>query len=192
MDEPAFLRAIEERPDDDDLLLVFADWLEERGDGRADFLRLLGALAQGTAFGNHPMPTNRHIQGVQANLRRLWKTADRAWAEQVIKLRSAAPLRFRICDVHYTGGRLDPMDTLVYGVLETGTVQVGDKVELPTPDGKVVRAALDLIAGYNGKLGFSTQRQAAGQLPIILHLRFPSERDWIRVEVPGLIRRPQG
>jgi len=38
-DERAFLTAILERPDDDARKLVYADWLEERGDPRGEFLR---------------------------------------------------------------------------------------------------------------------------------------------------------
>ncbi len=36
-----FLRAIFSQPDDDVLRLVYADWLDERGDPRAEYLRLL-------------------------------------------------------------------------------------------------------------------------------------------------------
>jgi uncharacterized protein (TIGR02996 family) len=36
----SFLRAIAREPDDDAARLVFADWLEERGDRRAEYLRL--------------------------------------------------------------------------------------------------------------------------------------------------------
>jgi uncharacterized protein (TIGR02996 family) len=36
----SFLRAIAANPGDDSYRLVFADWLEEQGDGRAEFLRL--------------------------------------------------------------------------------------------------------------------------------------------------------
>jgi uncharacterized protein (TIGR02996 family) len=43
----AFLEALTANPEDDTLWLVFADWLEERGDSRAAFLRLNAALAQG-------------------------------------------------------------------------------------------------------------------------------------------------
>ena len=39
-EEEGFLRAIEENPEDDATRLVFADWLEERGDWRAEFVRL--------------------------------------------------------------------------------------------------------------------------------------------------------
>ena len=35
-----FLRAIFNQPDDDTLRLVYADWLQERGDPRAEYLRL--------------------------------------------------------------------------------------------------------------------------------------------------------
>jgi uncharacterized protein (TIGR02996 family) len=40
LDEKGFLAAIRARPTDNDLRLVYADWLEEQGDPRAEFLRL--------------------------------------------------------------------------------------------------------------------------------------------------------
>jgi uncharacterized protein (TIGR02996 family) len=43
-DEP-FLRAIHAAPEDSTLRLVYADWLEERGDPRAEYLRLDARLA---------------------------------------------------------------------------------------------------------------------------------------------------
>ena len=39
-----FIRAITENPDDDALRLVYADWLEERGNPRGEFIRLQCAL----------------------------------------------------------------------------------------------------------------------------------------------------
>jgi uncharacterized protein (TIGR02996 family) len=42
----AFLRAIREAPDDDTPRLVFADWLEERGDPRGEFIRAQCRLAR--------------------------------------------------------------------------------------------------------------------------------------------------
>src|SRR5262245_56212311 len=39
-DERSFLTAIQASPADQDLRLVYADWLEERGDCRGEFLRL--------------------------------------------------------------------------------------------------------------------------------------------------------
>jgi uncharacterized protein (TIGR02996 family) len=40
-DDRGFLSAILERPDDDTRKLVYADWLEERGDPRGEYLRLM-------------------------------------------------------------------------------------------------------------------------------------------------------
>src|SRR5262245_44337117 len=39
MNEADFIVAILSRPDDENLRLVYADWLEERGEPRAEFLR---------------------------------------------------------------------------------------------------------------------------------------------------------
>jgi uncharacterized protein (TIGR02996 family) len=47
MNEKAFLEAVLANPDDDAPRLIFADWLEERGQAaRAEFIRLQIRLAQ--------------------------------------------------------------------------------------------------------------------------------------------------
>src|SRR5690242_1443256 len=46
-DEEAFLRAICENPDDDLPRLVYADWLDERGDPRGEFIRVQIGLWRG-------------------------------------------------------------------------------------------------------------------------------------------------
>lgn len=45
-DERAFLRAIRAEPHDDALRLIYADWLDERGDPRGEFIRIQCALAK--------------------------------------------------------------------------------------------------------------------------------------------------
>src|SRR5262245_52313661 len=45
-DETAFLEAIRARPWDEAQRQVYADWLEERGDDRADYLRAESATAK--------------------------------------------------------------------------------------------------------------------------------------------------
>src|SRR5262245_35031525 len=45
-DEAALLQAMQENPEDTSLRLVFADWLEERGDPRGELIRLLHTLTQ--------------------------------------------------------------------------------------------------------------------------------------------------
>jgi uncharacterized protein (TIGR02996 family) len=45
-DDAAFVRALKDNPKDDALRRVYADWLEERGDPRGEFLRLQGELEE--------------------------------------------------------------------------------------------------------------------------------------------------
>jgi len=45
-DESAFLEALQQHPEDNALRLVFADWLDERGDMRGELIRLLHTLTQ--------------------------------------------------------------------------------------------------------------------------------------------------
>jgi uncharacterized protein (TIGR02996 family) len=45
-DDQAFLQAMQDNPDDASVRLVFADWLEERGDPRGELIRLLHTLTQ--------------------------------------------------------------------------------------------------------------------------------------------------
>jgi uncharacterized protein (TIGR02996 family) len=45
-DEEGFIRAIQENPEDEGNRLAYADWLEERGDIRAEYLRLSHQLSQ--------------------------------------------------------------------------------------------------------------------------------------------------
>jgi uncharacterized protein (TIGR02996 family) len=44
MSDDEFIRAILASPDDDELRLVYADWLEDQSDPRSDYLRLALAL----------------------------------------------------------------------------------------------------------------------------------------------------
>jgi uncharacterized protein (TIGR02996 family) len=75
--EDAFLQDIVEHPDDDAPRLVYADWLEERGDrqsvARAEFIRVQVELAAGVAD-----PDRRAaLGGRQHELLKKWQTA---WA----------------------------------------------------------------------------------------------------------------
>src|SRR5690349_11303648 len=48
-DEAAFLKALRDNPADDTARLVYANWLDERNDPRAEFIRLRQQHAQLTA-----------------------------------------------------------------------------------------------------------------------------------------------
>jgi uncharacterized protein (TIGR02996 family) len=79
-DETAFLQAIRAAPQDDGLLLVYADWLEERGDRRAEFLRVQAALA-----GLKPRNPRRAI--LLKRLRELRTGIETAWLVLVDRTR---------------------------------------------------------------------------------------------------------
>src|SRR5437763_16176767 len=66
-DDDAFLQAIREDPHDPARRLVYADWLEERGDRRAEFLRLLQQRAV-----------------VTARLTEVLSTLDPAWVRSIL------------------------------------------------------------------------------------------------------------
>src|SRR5206468_3722921 len=64
-DRAAFLRAICERPDEDGPRLVYADWLEERGDPRGEFIRVqcrLGCADADALAGWAPLRRLRRLQ----------------------------------------------------------------------------------------------------------------------------------
>jgi uncharacterized protein (TIGR02996 family) len=71
-DENAFLDAIAANPDDEELRQVYADWLEERGDPRAEFLRLATSLAALPA-------AEKRADKLKARLRALQPGIDAKW-----------------------------------------------------------------------------------------------------------------
>src|SRR5262249_2333669 len=68
-----FLRLIAENPDEDDCRLVFADWLEERGDWRAEFLHLDCLLAGMAEDDEGYAPTKERWQGLWSGLTPSWR-----------------------------------------------------------------------------------------------------------------------
>lgn len=84
-DEAAFLRAIAHAPEDDAPRLVYADWLDERGDPRAAFVRLdleLHRLAGGA---------NDHRAALAERMRDLAPCLDARWVKRMRQARSLPP-----------------------------------------------------------------------------------------------------
>ena len=70
--EDAFLQAIREAPEDDTPRLVYADWLEERADPRAEYLRL-EARAREVLPGRADLPgLRRRVRELGAQLPPWW------------------------------------------------------------------------------------------------------------------------
>jgi len=71
-EDEAFLRAILPAPEGSALRLVYADWLEERGDPRAEYLRL-GARLAALPVGDEAAPgLRRHLVELRAHLPAPW------------------------------------------------------------------------------------------------------------------------
>jgi uncharacterized protein (TIGR02996 family) len=83
MEEQDFLRALRADPWDETLRLVYADWLEERGNPRSEFLRV---ESEATAVWQYAVPATvearRRGRDLLARLKELW-AAYRGWADLV-------------------------------------------------------------------------------------------------------------
>lgn len=98
-EEEAFIRAILADPSDTDLRLVYADWLEERGDGnsiqRAEYLRIECELDKLTSKDRK----RARLRDRLAALRRTvgddwWRQLDWANVESCVKFRYRCPQRW--------------------------------------------------------------------------------------------------
>jgi uncharacterized protein (TIGR02996 family) len=67
-----FTRAIVASPDDEALRLVYADWLEERGESRAEFVRLESAHAQAGTDEDRRAALRVRLQQIQTGLDPKW------------------------------------------------------------------------------------------------------------------------
>jgi uncharacterized protein (TIGR02996 family) len=76
VNEGAFIQAILTNPKDKDPLLVYSDWLEERGDpisaSRAEFLRLTVAVSLGTRKKGQKKAWRKRLQQLAATLDTNW------------------------------------------------------------------------------------------------------------------------
>src|SRR5262249_37159537 len=87
-EEDALLSAISAGPEDATLRGVYADWLEERGDPRADYLRLLAALERAEADGPPEAELLTQLHEAQRRHR-----IDRRWVVRMCRGRITRALR---------------------------------------------------------------------------------------------------
>ncbi len=66
--EEEFFQQIRIRPDEEAIRLIFADWLEEIGDERAEFIRVQCECAR-----SEPSTENRELFGYEQELTKLWR-----------------------------------------------------------------------------------------------------------------------
>lgn len=126
-----FLRAIFHRPDDDAPRLVYADWLEERGDPRAEYLRLEVELRR------LPKGADAQVSAVQGRLVQLRPTLNADWVGLISWARDQP-----------TAARLD----LILLVDGKGLIEVrGDSETVLLVEGKPVALNWDDCAGSVGQ-----------------------------------------
>jgi uncharacterized protein (TIGR02996 family) len=134
--EADFLAALEAAPVDDTAWLAYADWLEERGDARGEYVRLTVALGRGEV-------EPERVVKVADRLSALAQQAADHWLKRCVQLRAEQPMQFRITEVQvevYAAPVGDPrVRTLLHGVLEAGAIRCGDGVALPLADGGVLQ-----------------------------------------------------
>jgi len=126
--EQSLVRHILKKPDDDPSRLVYADWLEERGDPRGEFLRIQCKLKSGEVGKKLLARQNK----LRSKIRPEWLSivgdtearfvplkeavrnddGDGGW-KPFLKVKSKAGL----LDVHYHGNLLTEMDKAIEGVL---------------------------------------------------------------------------
>jgi uncharacterized protein (TIGR02996 family) len=172
-----FLEAVLEAPDDDTPRLIYADWLEERGDPRGEFIRLQCALAR------MPRDDPHFVEG-HRRARLLGLEHGKAWAE---------PLKGLINGWRFHRGFIEEVTLAA----ETFVKRGGDLFALApvryvrlTSSGKIVRkvagsphlarlTALDLINNRIGDNGVKTLLGSPhlGALKL-LHVGFNSLTDF--------------
>jgi uncharacterized protein (TIGR02996 family) len=135
-DNVAFQQALQDNPNDEGVRSVYADWLEDRGDVRGNFLRLLLAIKR-----QHPGERS----GSERRLAELRRQIDPTWLAQVTSL----------VDHHYLGNRQLAWDLIVAAgdkVREAPLCQ--QAIEISWETMHRVRRNLDVIVNRLDQLGY--------------------------------------
>jgi uncharacterized protein (TIGR02996 family) len=93
-DDP-FVAALAEDPADEALRLIYADWLEERDDPRAEYLRLDAEYQDLAAKAKLAKPERARRTQLKRTLKRLRKGLDPAWLAVVSRPRIERCVAFR-------------------------------------------------------------------------------------------------
>ena len=146
-DDEAFLSEIQKSPYDDTPRFVYADWLEERGDPRAEYLRLeceIAALQKGDALFKELQP---RLHELRQNLDVRWIAAVGrtkvgncgtfafACPQRWEKLKKTGNPRQRHCDVcHRTVYYCETGDDVKYRALRGECVAIDTLTKMTTED----------------------------------------------------------
>jgi uncharacterized protein (TIGR02996 family) len=149
----AFIRTILEQPDADAPRLVYADWLEERGDPLAELIRVQCSLAR-LEIGHS------RCQALRNRERQLLADHQAAWLGPINRLGFTGNFRRGLLDVDVTGtrqllasGQLFELPLVLHVNLSDGAVEVDDLALLSrTPHFSRIQQ-LDLSRSFIGNDG---------------------------------------
>ena len=159
-DEEAFLAALAERPGDDLTRLVFADWLDERGDGRAAYLRLVVEVAE-------RIKTNRPHRRLATRVRPLAEGVELSWREVAgkrfsLRLDSCKPAR-RVVTIIATRGVTGVGLAEAISIVDRAPIIVLEQLLLEDAD----RLRRDLESGHREGQVRQTPRQKCCSVSIV-------------------------
>jgi uncharacterized protein (TIGR02996 family) len=98
MSEDAFIRAVLASPEDASPRLIYADWLEERGDPRGEYLRLLCALDGRPEADPQAVKLRKRLRALERSIDPRWRarfSIDLRIERIRVKLRTAVRGKFR-------------------------------------------------------------------------------------------------
>jgi len=161
-----FLAAIRARPSDDTARLIYADWLEERGDSRAEYLRIDIALARLSD------PAPEHKQVLERFLY-LNAALDTNWLERVGKR----------CDLVLVSVRTDRMiETFKAFRFATGLgLREAKDVIINTPR-EILRGVLRMEAETTKQKFLSCSCGYTGN-------EYPFDPNWVALEIRPVSHR---
>jgi uncharacterized protein (TIGR02996 family) len=118
-DDAPFLDEIKANPEDLSLRLIYADWLEERGDARSEYLRVDGELQQLLrSLAANQLASEPRIRQLRARLKKLGKTLDTDWVTVFEALRPQL-FRCRACRRVLTAREAIDSDPRTYRKMKT-------------------------------------------------------------------------
>jgi uncharacterized protein (TIGR02996 family) len=143
-EEAAFVQAIVSDPSDLALRLVYADWLEERGDPRGEYLRLACALASADESSSPVTRNTRSRSRLEARLRELRSAIDGDWLALMDgAIDQSIPVMFRCARCYL------PITRVVSLLVDEARLVHSDGADL-VPQGYCWRATKGYYLGIEG------------------------------------------
>jgi uncharacterized protein (TIGR02996 family) len=165
-DDQALLNAIDAKPQDEAVWLIYADWLEERDDPRGAYIRALVDMVR-------PSNTVEVFDSADAVIRQIQDSLDVGWREKVWRLREKSELRGLVEMFWHERNR-----TCLLVRILAGRLQKGERILLPLASGEIVRDKPNLVG--------IVSESVRGKFPVVLVALKPILKKYI-FQIGGII-----